>query len=75
MLPPPETPLEAERGRQKYMTSPILLPSTLPSGPQTKENHGKRAWEMQIVGSVPCGTKQSRGKTGRGSEQRSNRLA
>lgn len=37
----PETALEAKRGRQKDMASPIPLPYILPPGPQTKQNQGK----------------------------------
>ena len=65
-----ETSLEKERGRQKYVASPIPLFFILPPGPQTKQNQWKGSWERQITWLVPCGINLSRGKAGSVSESK-----
>lgn len=69
----PETLLEAERRRQKYMASPTLPPFILSPEAQTKQNQWKESHgnaDCWIAGSAPCGTKQSRGKAGSGSKSK-----
>lgn len=49
----PEIPLGAARGRQKYMASPIHLPSILTPGPQIKQNQRKGSLRNALLGQFP----------------------